>query len=252
MNPHIETGAADAALRARLKKAVFADATPPFLDARIRNIIRTVERKPSWAQRLMPLAAAVVICVATTIAYQLGHLRLTSASQESYIASVTNRVATLMRVGLADHIHCSVFRKFPKDAPKLEDLAAKLGPQYKTLVPVVRQHLPGDFRLMIAHECGYHGRKFTHLSLKSDSQLVSLVIARKKDGESFETEGLLPALTQSGIPFYRSGVQRFEIASFESANHIVYVVSDMGRQENMKFMLAVAPQVKDVLSKLGS
>ena len=252
MNPNIETDAADAALRERLKKAVRADAPPPFLEARIRNTIRTVERKPSWTQRLLPVAAAVVICVGITIAYQLGHLRLTSASQESYIASVTNRVATLMRVGLADHIHCSVFRKFPKDAPKLEDLAAKLGPDYKALIPVVQRHLPGSFRLMIAHECGYHGRKFTHLSLKSESQLVSLVIARKKEGESFETEGLLPALKQSGIPFYRTGVQRFEIASFESTSHMVYVVSDMGQQENMKFMLAVAPQVKDVLSKLGS
>jgi hypothetical protein len=252
MNPHIQNEPADAALRERLKNAVRADTPPPFLEARIRNTIRTVERKPSWTQRLVPVAAAVVMCVSATIAYQLGHLRLTSASQDSYIASVTNRVATLMRVGLADHLHCSVFRKFPKDAPKLEDLAAKLGPDYKTLIPVVRQNLPGNFRLMIAHECGYQGRKFTHLSLKSESQLVSLVIARKKEGESFETEGLLPALTQSGIPFYRAGVQRFEISSFESANHMVYVVSDMGQQQNMKFMLAVAPQVRDVLNKLGS
>jgi hypothetical protein len=252
MNPNIEANGADMALRERLQKAVRADPPPPFLEARIRNTIRTVERKPSWTQRLMPVAAAVIICVGTAIAYQLGHLRLTSASQESYIASVTNRVATLMRAGLADHIHCSVFRKFPKDPPKLEDLAARLGPDYKALIPVVQRHLPGNFRLMTAHECGYHGRRFTHLSLKSESQLVSLVIARKKDGESFETEGLLPALTQSGISFYRAGVQRFEIASFESANHVIYAVSDMGQQENMKFMLAVAPQVKDVLSKLGS
>jgi hypothetical protein len=27
-----------------------------------------------------------------------------------------------MRVGLGDHVHCSVFRKFPKDAPKVADL----------------------------------------------------------------------------------------------------------------------------------
>ena len=192
--------------------------------------MRTVERKPSWTQRLMPVAVALVICVSATIAYQLGHLRLTSASQKSYIASMTNRVATLMRVGLSDHIHCSVFRKFPKDAPKLEDLEAKLGTEYRPLIPVVRQHLPDDTRLMISRIFGYHGRKFTHLSLKSESQLVSLVIARKNDGESFETEGLLPALTQSGIPFYRTGVQRFEIASFETGGHLVYVVSNMGQR----------------------
>ena len=252
MNPHIETDAIDAALRERLRTAIRADAPPPFLDARIRNRIGAVERTKTWTQRLMPVAAAFVVCVGVTIAYHLGHLRLTSESQESYITSVTNRVATLMRVGLADHIHCSVFRKYSKNPPKLEDLGAKLGPQYKALIPVVQQHLPGNFRLMIGHECGYRGRKFTHLSLKSDSQLVSLVIVRKEEGESFETEGLLPALTQSDISFYRAGVQRFETAAFESEHHLVYVISDMGRQENMKLMVAVAPQVKDVLSKIRS
>jgi hypothetical protein len=242
----------DVALRARLKRAVQADAPPPFLDARIRTAIQRSKLKTSWTQRLVPVAAALVICAFVVIIYQLGNLRLTSASEESYITSVTNRVATLMRVGLGDHIHCSVFRKYAKEAPNVEDLAARLGSEYEGLIPIVRRHLRADFRLMIAHECGYNGRKFIHLSLKSETQLVSLVIARKRDGESFETEGLVPELTQSGMPFYRAGAQRFEIVSFESADHLVYVVSDMSRQDNMNLMLAVAPQVEDVLRKIGS
>jgi hypothetical protein len=250
MSQFVHNDEGDLALSARLKRAVRTEEPPPFLEARIRNTIRTVERKPSWSQRLAPIAAALLVCLGITIAYQLGHLRWTSASQDSYIASVTNRVATLMRIGLSDHIHCSVFRKFPKEAPKIEDLAAKLGPEYKQLIPVVRQHVPRDFRLMIAHECGYRGRKFIHLSLKGDTGLLSLVVARKQDGESFETEGLLPALTQSGIPIYRAGVQKFHIASFESTDHLVYLVSDMGQDQNTQLMLAMAPQVKDVLRRI--
>jgi hypothetical protein len=184
------------------------------------------------------------------VAYQLGYLRWTANSQESYIAAVSSRVATLMRVGLGDHIHCAVFRKFPKEAPKLEDLARKLGPQYNGLIPIVRKRVPDTYRMVIAHECRYHGRRFIHLSLKSESRLLSLVIARKNDGESFEAGKVLPALAESGVSFYRAGVQRFKIASFESRDHLVYLVSDLGGEQNMEMMVALAPDLKSFLEGL--
>jgi len=245
MNEHISPE--EARLKEQLKRAVKGQEAPPFLEARIRNAIRA-EKRPSWRLRLAPVAAALAVCLGATIAYQLGHLRLTTASQDSYIASVSSRISTLMRVGLGDHIHCSVFRKFPKELPKLEDLGRRLSPEFRGLVPIVRRHLPERYRLVIAHSCRYQGRRFVHLSLKGDGKLMSLVIARKKDGESFAIEGAAPALAQSGIAFYRAGVQRFEISSFESRDHLVYFVSDLGRQPNMEMMLALAPQVKEFLA----
>ena len=62
------------------------------------------------------------------IAYQLGHLRLSVTSQESYNTSVSTHVARLMRVGLGDHIHCAYFRKFPANAPSPQEFVSKLGP----------------------------------------------------------------------------------------------------------------------------
>jgi hypothetical protein len=238
-------------MKARLKRAVAGQAPPPYLEARIRNHIRTSEepRHFSWRTRTAPLAAAVAVCLGIGIAYQLGHLRWTASSQDAYIASVSNRVATLMRVGLRDHIHCSIFRKYPKEAPKVEALAANLGPAYKNLLPILRSNVPSDFKAMIAHECGYKGRKFIHVSLKSDSQLLSLVIARKQDGESFQTDEMIPALQQAGIPFYRSGAQRFQIASFEATQHLVYLISDLPSSDNLRLLVAMAPQVKSVLER---
>ena len=99
------------------------------------------------------------------ISYQLGHLRLTVRSQESYIASVSTHIATLMRVGLGDHIHCSVFRKYPKNPPTTEEFVEKMNPQYAGLIPIVRSQVPDNYRMMLAHQCRYHGRKFVHLSL---------------------------------------------------------------------------------------
>jgi hypothetical protein len=236
-------------LNARLQAAVRSEAVPPYLEARIKARIRATEGPRRWVVRLVPLVVAAAICVGAGIAYELGHLRLTVQSQQSYIASVSNRVATLMRVGLGDHIHCSVFRKYPKNPPTAEQFVEKLGPQYAGLIPIVRSQIPLDYRLNLAHQCRYNGRKFVHLSLMNDSHLLSLAITKKSDGESFDTEGILPALTQSGIPMYQAGVQRFQISAFETKDYLVYFISDLSKEKNTEMMLSMAPQVKAFLNR---
>ena len=234
----------------RLKNAVNSVAVPPYLEARVRNQIRATTPSRSWVFTLVPAGVAAAIIIGLLIAYQFGHLRFSRSSQESYIASVSSRVATLMRVGLGDHVHCAVFRKFPKNPPKTEELVAKMGPQYSGLIPIVREHVPPDYRMMLAHECRYHGRRFVHLSLMNDSHLLSLMITRKTAGETFNAEGLLPALVQSGIPIYQAGVQRFAMTAFESRDYLVYFVSDLPQENNSQMMLSMAPAVKDFLKAL--
>jgi hypothetical protein len=56
--------------------------------------------------------------------------------------------------------------------------------------------VPEQYRLMLAHTCRYHKRLFVHLTLNDASRLLSLVIARKRDGESFHTENMIPALVR--------------------------------------------------------
>ena len=166
--------------------------------------------------------------------------------------SVSNQVATIMRVGLRDHIHCAVFRKYPSTPPKVEDLAQDMGPKYAGLMQIVESRLPNGYQVMIAHQCRYHGRRFVHLVLTKGGQILSLVIAAKEEGESFATANRAPALSEAGFPIYRSGVQPFQIAAFESRDHLVYVISDLPQQKNMEMLLALAPGVNEFLGKLES
>jgi len=240
-------------LRQQLQRAVRGAEVPPYLENKIRAAIRGSEARRPFPFRYSWMAAAAALAIAVFgggIAYQLGYLRLTTGAQESYIASVSNQVASIMRIGLRDHIHCSVFRKFPKEAPTLETAQRKLSAPYRGMIPIVRKHVPAGFDVMITHECGFHGRKFVHLALKRNSELLSVVLARKEDGESFRTEELIPALTQAGIPLYQTGVQRFQIAAFESPRHLVYVISDLSKETNMQTITAMAPDLNDFLSKL--
>ena len=231
----------------RLKRAVHRVEVPPFLEARIRNHIRTVKPSRRWLPRLVPVTIAAASIFGLVMAYQLGHLRLTVRSQESYIGTVSTQIATLMRVGLGDFIHCSVFRKYPKNPPTTEEFIEKMTPHYAGLIPIVRSQVPDSYRMMLAHQCSYHRRKFVHLSLMSDTNMLSLVITRKADGESFSTEDMLPALVQAGIPMYQSSVQRFQMTAFETRDYLVYFISDLTKQQNTQLMLALGPKVKDFL-----
>ena len=234
----------------RLRAAALSVEVPPFLEARIRSHIRAEKLPRRWLPGALSATATAAALGGILIAWQLGYLRLTVGAQEAYIASVSSHVATLMRVGLGDHIHCSVFRKYPKNPPTAEEFVEKMSPQYAGLIPIVRSEIPDTYRMTLAHQCTFHGRKFVHLSLKDDSNMMSLVITRKAEGESFSTENMLPALVQSGLPMYQTGIQRFQMTAFETRDYLVYFISDFSKEKNTNMMLALAPQVKEFLARL--
>lgn len=241
-------------IRERLQAAAQSIPDPPYLEAQVRRHIQASRTSSPWMNRLVAVAvmAMLVIGVGVSLAYRSGYFRLTTASKESYIASASSQVPMLMRVGLGDHIHCAVFRKYPKNPPPVEEFARLLGPDFRGLIPVLEQHVPTDYRLILAHQCRYHNRRFVHLTLTNGSRLLSLVIARKGAGESFQAQDLLPALTESGLSVYRAGVQRFQMAALESRDHLVYVISDLPQEKNTELMRAMAPALSIYLSKLES
>jgi hypothetical protein len=241
----------DLRLKEQLQRAVRSQEAPPYLEARIRASLQSgPAARPFWSRQRAALAAVLLLAAGATVAYRLGEPGWTAASQESYIASVSHRVTALMRTGLSDHLHCAYFRKFPKTPPAMEQFIAGMGPSYSALIPVVRQQIPARYRLESAHRCLDRNRTFVHMVLKDGSTLISLVVARKLPGESFQSEGLVPALARSGLSMYRTGAQRFEIASFESRDHLIYLISDLPQDQNMNHLLAMAPSVKQVLAKI--
>jgi hypothetical protein len=238
-------------MNARLKAAVNSVEVPPFLDAKIRHNIRVPQPAPRkrWAW-LTGAAAVAGLAIAGIITYQLRDIRQNAGEQESFIVSISSRVGTLMRVGLGDHVHCAFFRKFPSEAPAVEEMESKLGSEYKELIPVVRQRVPEEYKLVLGHECRYHGRRFIHLSLKNDDKLLSLVITAKRPGETFDIKGTLPQLVHAGIPMYTSTTDRFQVAAMETTNHLIYFISDLPAGENSQLLVAMAPEIKAILENL--
>ena len=250
--------ARESALRSRvterLKAAVQGQPEAGGLETEIRRSVRRQRRRTPgpqlWMWRLAATAAVVVACIGGLASYHFGHLRFTAESQDAYIADISAGVARILQVGLRDHVHCAVFQKLPQQPPSAATMVADLGPEYGELASLVQARVPGEYVVVTGHRCSYRGRQYVHLVLRGGSQVLSLVIARKTPGESFERDGLAPVLAETGVPIYKGGIQRFAIAGFETREHLVYLVSDLGGQQNLSLLASLAQPVRMLLTKL--
>jgi len=236
-------------IRTRLQSAARSVELPRDLESRIRLSLAEAPRKTVWNRNLMSIAAGIAIVMGTWLSWQVAGVRAVTGQRQNFAIAVSQKVATIMRVGLQQHIHCAVFRPLGKPADARADMDQWLA-GYKDLLPAVREQVPASFELLTAHKCKFRGREFVHFQFQDKGKLLSLMIVRKREGESFEIEGLLPSMVQSGLPMYSAGVQKFEMTGFETRDHLAYVVSNMPAKENTQIAAGLAPKVKQFLTHM--
>ena len=88
--------------------------------------------------------------------------------------------------------------------------------------------------------------------MKSDRQLISVVIGRKQSGETFRNSTLVPVIEHGGVPIFHDNVQRFDMTGFETRSHLVYLISDVPAKDNRQLMIALSPGIGSYLAKLES
>ncbi len=128
-------------LRSRLKAAVEGQTVPADLQARIRQRLEPRRRFGWWTAGMVAAAAAVLFLVLSDPRASLPSLTDRPA-QTAYIEKVSANVAAVLRVGLRDHVHCAVFRRYPKDPPSVEQMVQDLGPAYQGLLPLLQAAAP--------------------------------------------------------------------------------------------------------------
>ncbi len=241
-------------IRASLQAAARQEDVPPGLEQKIRREIR--ERRPvrSWpfylSLRWMSAVAAVLLISAAIWIVLRSRRELSPQEQDAYIGQISSRLSTILQVGLRDHVHCAVFRKYPKAPPALAEIARALGPQYAGLVPLVKTKVPDEYRVILAHRCHVQGRNYVHLVLRSPSSLLSLIITRKNPGESIPAAQLTPVLEAAGVPVYRGGASQFQVAAFETPAYLAFVISDLPEERNLQLAAALAPSVQGFLNQM--
>jgi hypothetical protein len=243
-------------LRSRLKNAVLNQPVPPGLPATVREQIRRRQTSPwtaaawkHWSHWALASAAGIALCIAAWFAYPwqqpLPDLA-DRAAQTSYIQRVSAAVVSIFKSGLGDHIHCAVFRKYPRNPPTVAEMEAELGPEYRGLLPLVKPAVPPGYCIVMAHQCTYGPRHFVHLTMRKGDDVISVVITKKQPGETLST--LSPAATASGVPVYQSAAERYHVAGFESERYLAFVVSTLDGRKNLQLAAALAPTVRRLLS----
>ncbi|MEO8370594.1 MAG: zf-HC2 domain-containing protein [Candidatus Solibacter sp.] len=210
-----ETCAREAAVRrevcARVRVAVRLTPVPDGLESRLRSRLRNSggEQRIPW--RLMAIAALIVLSFGSWFTYE----------------------RSMLRIGARNHLHCAVIRQGIRK-PVGQD---KLASEYKPILAAAREQAPPGMYLTVAHECTFEGRKFVHVTFRDDSRLLSVLVTRKGSSE------FLPGDLHDGH------VDGFQAAAFQTGGYLVYTISDLSRQENLRILAAIAPAIKSALHK---
>jgi hypothetical protein len=190
----------------------------------------------------------LLLCLAAGVAAPAQDVR-NSSDETSYIREHTAQVPPLFRPALGSHLHCSVFRQYPKNQLDSEKAAASLGNGYAGLIPLLSKELPA-YHVIAAHQCSHDARKFVHVTLQDHTGLVSLIITRKAPGESFANQKMTAPLQTDPLRIQAASSSQHHVAAFQTGEHLAYVVSDRNREENTKLMGKIGPKLQQLLLEL--
>ena len=232
-------------VRKMLRSAVESESAPVHLRERIRSEIRTTRTgvhfpipKSSWA---FAAAASLFLLLSGWIGFRVWNLRTTT------VVSQANK--KILTIGVSDHVTCAMDHGMYRKRFTLQEMSGALGPEYAGLVSLVNEKVPSDYEIVVAHRCTVSQRNFVHLILTKEDAVVSLVIT-KKSGERFPQSGLGEVLLESGISLRQARLRQYEVAGFDTRDHLAFVVSNLPKDANLDLASNLASAVSSHLARL--
>ena len=167
---HLETCAECAAaleerirVKERLQATVRRERVPASLRQSIQaNLRRRAEASAAWMRFPLAVAAGLMLVLTGWSVLRLRELRGVTP-----LESPQDMITSILKIGLGDHVHCAVYRSYPKQPPAFQEMTARMGPEYAGLVPIVSRQVQ-DHKVVLAHQCRFHGRHFVHMVLKRE------------------------------------------------------------------------------------
>lgn len=141
----------------------------------------------------------------------------------------TRGTELIARDAVGDHQNCAVQFRLAEKPISLEEAAAQYDPSFRPLkdTPSDDWNTPiGPLHVADRHSCVFQGRRFAHIVLQFQGQVVSLLITRK-DGDAIESvRGTSRALLS-----LRPSDDGFQVVSFDIPGHIVFLVGSLGEEQ---------------------
>ena len=167
--------------------------------------------------------------------------------RSSDVAVDANAILTrISELAAGDHRDCAIGHRLPDKPIPLEEAARKYDRAYLDLTTAVMSHRD-DFNepieLVMAHACVFRGHWFGHIVVRHRGHLVSLLLTRLEDSSGLATHKEELARDSAAQVIACSTAGGFQISCFRTAQHGVFVVSDLEEGENLAFARRLAPSV---------
>jgi anti-sigma factor RsiW len=240
-----------------VREAVTAEQAPPELVAAVRAGLQS-ERRSFFAHNtaswMMAAAAVLLLAIFSLAGLQWGRV-VQFGGDDGVFQTISANVQNVLRVGLIDHVHCTILAQRWKRFVSSDDMKAAtgrsaLGPEFIDLVPVVEKTLGSKFKLVQGHRCVANHRQYVHFILTGDKNVLLSLVITQKNNESLNQADAVAVMKASGIPIYRDRQGTLEIAGFETDRYLAYVVSNLDRNSNMNVASLMAPAVYNHLRQL--
>jgi hypothetical protein len=218
---------------------------------------RSAQRR--WTARRWVAAAVLILSAGAAgamVSQVWGPIGDDLVSPRSPTGTPTGRA--LMEVApfaAGDHRECALQGK-PESWVALDEAGRRFDPVYAGLTDVVRRDRTVIKRTNIAdvvdgHSCVFQGRRFGHVMLKHAGRLVSVLVTDFSVTQ--KSTGLARLTGRDGSRRVAACSQNadFRVACFRAPHHAVFVVSDLGEQDNLAIARSVAPSLQQHLAALG-
>lgn len=224
------------AVRTAFMRSADLKADPRFvseLHERLRaTALGSPRRQAKFVLGWWALAASLLVAVATGGAFWM----------RGRIASHALAIAAA-----GDHQNCAVkFRLAEKPIP-LEEAARRYDAAYRvleTLPPNTVATTAGLARVVERHACVYDGRRFAHVVLQYQGEVVSLLVTESDGRQAI-------AIPEEARPPLTDGrVGSLSVVSFQTRRHAIFLVSALARADLDRLADAVAGPLSRQLAGL--
>ncbi len=214
------------ALRERLQAAAAAERPRTNLEAAVRAKLDAEGGSRRWGRLWLIAAAAAAVVLGGGWGVSL-HLHGIAPHEflvaEWKIRALLDDVGQVAGLGLGDHVHCTLYRRYDQAEITLDEAVTEIRPDDAELARVVRAALPSEYRLRLSHRCPYRGREFLHFALTGEGgELISVLFTEREEGERIA--GVIEASRAGAFE-----IAVFEDGVFEDGGRWVFVVSDLER-----------------------
>jgi hypothetical protein len=200
---------------------------PKEFEARLTDQLRDA----ALSRSRMSVAKYVAIAASLVIVAALVFVVLQQRERSQMAAALAESAA-------GDHRDCALNHRLEEKSIDLDEAGRKYDRAYINLVNAVMAEgrLPAGVELVEAHSCVFKNRRFGHVILRYQDQLVSVLVTSidpKDDSGSTEVKEAWPAVQAN----------EFQLTHFETARHAVYVVSGLSETQNRSIAEAIEPLV---------